>query len=198
LIVMPFIVIGLALYMLYRYFKPSSGLPAGGGASSDGGDGGLPASYGGGGGDDGGGGGGGGGGTSTGTRWQQLGAGDQITPGFKYRASAPPQDDLTMMLLPKGLAGYGFTDVTIYKPGAAFPNDWPDSGADKLRIEATLPTQDPGQLPSGTVVWRLTPLQGAGAVIESVVHAVRQATGAAGAHPHPVNLGVYAGLVRRR
>ena len=138
--------------------------------------------------------------------WKELPEGSQVQPGFVYRASAPPQGALIMMMVPGQLAGMGFTDVQIHKPGDAFPNDWPDSG-NLLRIEATLPaTAQPQTFQlDGVRVWQQVPTQTVGDVFRRMVKIVRatedhvrqQVAGAVPSHPHPKDFGVYSGLVRR-
>ena len=146
-------------------------------------------------------------GDSTGpVTWKELPEGSQMQPGSVYRASAPPQGALVMMMISSTLTGRGFTDVQIYKPGSAFPNDWPDSG-DLLRIEATLPE---GAQPQtfelqGVRVWQQMPTQTVGDIFRAFVKTVRatednvrhHVAAVVPSHPHPKDFGVYSGLVRR-
>ena len=157
---MPFIVVGLALYLLYRYYAqpPASAQPAVVDLDSNGGGGGdqpaAPTDNG-----------GGGGGTtptpsppapSTATvSWQAIPEGAQLQPGFDYRASAPPQNFMVMALIPSHLASAGFTNVQNLHARRRLPNDWPDTG-NALRIEATLPAGAQPQTFNldGVSVWR--------------------------------------------
>jgi hypothetical protein len=136
--------------------------------------------------------------------WKQIPEGQQLTPGADYRASAPPQNALVMALIPSHLASAGFTNVVIYKPGDAFPNDWPDSG-NALRIAATLPASAQAQTLNldGVSVWQNVATDSVSGVLRNVVGRVAhvaptQVVQAARTMPHPTNNGVYAGLVRRR
>ncbi len=195
---MPYVVAGLVLYLLWRYYaaqeqqasnggggnqvQPSGGLPhvnpvnpTNGGPS--------PAP------------------TPTGGQWVQL-TSPVVTPGYTYRASAPPQGTVVMMLLPGELASRGFVNVSINPPGTAFPADWPDSG-NLLRIQGDLPASaQQGTLDFGGVtVWQWMPASAvAGAAARAAVHAVeavRQHVGQVmSTHPHPRSTGVFAGLVR--
>lgn len=143
--------------------------------------------------------------TST-VSWQPIPEGAQLQPGFDYRASAPPQGMLVMALIPSKLSSAGFTNVVIHKPGESFPNDWPDAG-DKLRIEATLPS---GAQPQdfnldGVSVWQKVVQQTAGQAVEHairhVAHGVYETVNRVRGVPYPkvavpTSNGVYAGLVR--
>jgi len=130
--------------------------------------------------------------------WQEIPEGQQLAPGADYRASAPPQNFMVMAMIPSHLASAGFTNVTIYKPGEAFPNDWPDTG-DALRVEATLPPDAQPQTFNldGVRVWRKATQQSAGAVIRHAVHVGAQLARDLPKRMPPSGNGVYAGLVRR-
>lgn len=122
-------------------------------------------------------------------------------PGGTYRASAPAQSALVMMALPSGLAARGFTQITVYKPGEAYPADWPDSG-DKLRVQAALPGDAQPQAldVDGITLWKYVPGVGQAvgrAVWDAVQQIGQQVQQAAARYPHPKDFGVYSGLVRR-
>ncbi len=205
---MPYVIVGLALYLLYRYYAaqpavpppPAPSLPpvvnipgvdpAGGGGSGGGGGGGgdtpAPAA------------------TTTTVTWQSVPEGAQLTPGFDYRASAPPQGSLVMMMIPGHLSGAGFTNVVIHNPGDAFPADWPDSGS-ALRVEATLPESAQPQTFNldGVKVWQKIVTQSTAgqqpprAMMRHVAQGVYETVSRAAAPiAIPVSNGVYAGLVR--
>jgi hypothetical protein len=207
---MELIIVGLAVYLLYRYYAqpPQGSQPVVVNLDSEGGGGGdtpaAPVDNGGGG--------------STPppvppaapsgptASWQPIPEGAQLQPGFTYRASAPPQGFLVMSLISGRLSSMGFTDVQIYKPGDAFPNDWPDSG-NALRIQATLPAGASPQTFNldGVTVWQQVVTQTAGQVAEQVVrHVARgvyETMNRVRGAPYPkvaipASNGVYDGLVR--
>jgi hypothetical protein len=186
---MPYIVVGFALYLLYRHFAAKAAAPAvvdldaqGQPASSqpDQPPVPVPAPA----------------PSPAAAAWTELPEGSTLAPGGTYRASAPPQGMLVMMVIPGRLSAAGFTGVHIYNPGDAFPNDWPDSGS-LLRIEATLPASaSPQTFDLASVrVWKQSVTQTAGSVLRS---AARRAVRVAGTQVvHPKSNGVYDGLVRR-
>jgi len=196
--------IGLAAYLLYRYYAGQQPAQQPAVVNLDDDNGGQPAAYQPG--DNGGGGGttpppppGPSAPTST-VAWQPISEGAQLQPGFVYRASAPPQNFLVMSMIPGHLASAGFTDVQIYKPGDAFPNDWPDTGS-ALRIQATLPAGAQPQTFAldGVSVWQQTSAtHTAGQVVQQVVeHAMNRVRGVSYRKiPVPASNGVFAGLVR--
>jgi hypothetical protein len=194
---MPFLLVGFVLYLLYRrYTNPTASSAIAPASGQDV----QPAAYQGPGSPP----------TDPSTAptvtWKELPEGSQLQPGFVYRASAPPQGMITMMAIPSTLASRSFTGVTIYKPGAAFPNDWPDTG-NLLRIEAALPLAAQPQEFSldGVRVWQQVPSQTVGQVVKRVLQTVRhtedsvreQIGAVVAAHPRPKRRGVYDGLLRR-
>lgn len=206
---MPFIIVGLGLYLLYRYY---AGQQAAAPVVADS-DNGQPASY-----QPSDGGGGGGSPPTPATpstpsspaaTWQAIPEGAQLQPGFVYRASAPPQNFLVMSMIPSHLASAGFTDVEIFKPGDVFPNDWPDSGS-ALRIQATLPAGAQPQTFAldGVSVWQQVSTQTTGqithAMMKHVAHGVYERVRGVSVSivnpkiPVPASNGVFAGLVRPR
>lgn len=208
---MPFIFVGVALYLIYRYYTQPAQAPAAPPVVIDvdpngGGGGGQPAAPTGGGGD-----------VPAppapaipSVSWQAVPEGAQLQPGFDYRASAPAQNFLVMSMIPGHLASAGFTNVVIHKPGEAFPNDWPDSGS-ALRIEATLPSGAQPQTFNldGVSVWQKVVTQTAGQVAGYVVrhvakgvyesvNRVRVVRGVPYPKvPVPASNGVFDGLVQR-
>jgi hypothetical protein len=192
---MPYLVAGIVLYLLWRHYAQREAAANGGGGGDQPA---QPSNN-------------GGGPTPTppvaAGQWMPMTGSPLIaTPGYTYRASAPAQGNLIMMLLPRELSDRGFTDVHIYPPGTAYPDDWPDSGTgNQLHIEATLPaTAQQASLDfAGVTAWRWVPsataaaAAAAGTVIQAV-ESVRQQVGQVmAAHPHPQNFGVFSGLVRR-
>lgn len=195
---MPYIVVGVAMYLLYRYFSTQESTPAGqasyegqGQPAANGGEP-APAAP--------------GSPSAPSVVWQPLAEGSQLQPGSSYRAAAPPQNALVMAMIPSKLSSMGFTGVTIYKPGDAYPNDWPDSGGDMLRIAATLPAGAQPQTLSlnGVSVWRATLAQTTGQVLRRVA----QGAARVAMHPgdvvraagvaYPSGFGAHNGLVKPR
>lgn len=185
---MPYIVVAVALYFLWRYYsdKEKAALGQGQGQGQSG----SPA--------------------PPVVVWEPVATGASLQPGATYRVSAPDPGPLVMLMLPGELQKRGFVDVSIYKPGDAYPNDWPDSGGSLLRGQATLrPDAQPQALDAieGVRVWKLTTRQGASGVVDDVIAVVRQhVKRAVRSHVgerqqeivHPTSYGVYDGLIRRR